>query len=365
MTLNCSVDRGEFAAGVTWVAKHLPTRPALPHLGCVLLRASGGQLELHGSDGDVAASVRIPAGGEVGEALVSARLLASLVSTLPRARVDLEVQGPKLLLSCGRAQMTLPVVPPGDYPTLPMPEDSVGSVDGGTFASLVERVGLAADRAGERGLRWLHGVYLKFGPDLEAQGSDRYRAAIGTAPWVGRSEGTALVPSPALIDAAKGFSGSAEVSITLNEGSIGFADGHRSLAIRLLAEKFPDNLHQLLPARSDPPVVVSVPELAEALKRADLIRAPKTAAKLTVDGDVLSIEAQGEDASATTVDEVDCKYTGEPLSLSVNPQYLAEGLAALRSETVEISVTAPRKPLLLTAPGDDSYRHTIVPIIPL
>jgi DNA polymerase III sliding clamp (beta) subunit (PCNA family) len=53
------------------------------------------------------------------------------------------------------------------------------------------------------------------------------------------------------------------------------------------------------------------------------------------------------------------------MTVGVNPEFLAEALAAMRSSVVEISISHPKRPLLLVAVDEagDSYRHTLVPIV--
>ena len=96
------VAREDFADSVAWVARSLPSRPAVPVLGGVLLSVDDQGLTVSGFDYEVSAQVRVPA--EVagsGQVLVSGKLLADITRSLPNKPVDVGVDGTKVLITCG------------------------------------------------------------------------------------------------------------------------------------------------------------------------------------------------------------------------------------------------------------------------
>jgi DNA polymerase-3 subunit beta len=59
--LKFRLDRDDFADAVAWVAKNLPSRPAVPVLAGVLLTGSDDGLTVSGFDYEVSAEVRLDA----------------------------------------------------------------------------------------------------------------------------------------------------------------------------------------------------------------------------------------------------------------------------------------------------------------
>jgi DNA polymerase-3 subunit beta len=78
------------------------------------------------------------------------------------------------------------------------------------------------------------------------------------------------------------------------------------------------------------------------------------------------VEAGGtEDARAS--EAMDATFTGEPLTIAFNPQYLLDGLSALNAATAVLSFTDARKPAVVLPAGDDGevvdgYRYLIMPV---
>src|ERR1700739_973254 len=127
--------RESFADAVSWVAKNLPTRPAVPVLSGVLLSGSDDGLTISGFDYEVSAEVRVAAEiASPGSVLVSGRLLSDITRALPAKPVECSVEGTRVSLTCGSPRFSLPTMAVEDYPALPaLPEDT-GVVSSELFA---------------------------------------------------------------------------------------------------------------------------------------------------------------------------------------------------------------------------------------
>jgi DNA polymerase-3 subunit beta len=357
-----------FTAAVTWVAKHLANRPVMPMLAGVLLEVEDGRLTASAFDNDVAVRARVDVVGETnGRTVVSGRLLAALVATFPDQPVDVTCTGAAMEITCGRIRVTLPTLPVEDYPALPTVPAPAGTIAGAAFADMTDRVAVAADRDLSGAIISMYAVRLELRPDeIEMIATDRFRAAIGHLQWQAQlsDERIAHVPSPTLIDAAKTFSASETVTIGLDDsGLIGFTSEDRSLTVRMLDVDFPIQMRGLFPERDSAAPTAPVGELADALKRANLVRNATGPALLTFTENGLIVEAYGDD-NAKTAEIVDCNHQGKDVQFAMNPRFLLDALAALRSDTAEFTITTPIKPVLLTAPEDKgtAYTNLIVPI---
>lgn len=373
MDLAVRIDAKPFAAACTWAAKRIPTRPTNPVLAAVMLDVAGGRLSVSAFDWDTAsrAELDVTSGNDSGRVLVSGRLLAEYVKTFPDKPVDITVNNNRVFVKCGTITVSLPTMPVEDYPALPSMPAAIGTIDAETFVTAIGRVVVAADRDGSSGVAELTGVHLRFdGGQLHLEGSDRYRGAIAIPPWRPARAGvdTALVPSLVLEDVGRTFDGtSGDITIAVDDNLVGFTGRDRSIVTRLLGGQFPPRFSNLFPQRADSPAVVTVADLAAALNRARIVHAPKSPARLDFADNAITVRAKGDDTNQAEGGEVvECQYDGAPITLGVNPQYLLDGLNALRSRTAEITFTSPRRPVLLTVPDAEpmAYRHLVVPIDP-
>ena len=121
--------REDFAEAVAWVARSLPSRPAVPVLAGVLITGTDEGLTIAGFDYDVSAEVMVPAEiASNGAVLVSGKLLSEITRALPAKPVDVSVEGSRVLLTCGSAKFSLPAMPVEDYPALPGLPEETGTV---------------------------------------------------------------------------------------------------------------------------------------------------------------------------------------------------------------------------------------------
>ena len=120
------VERDALVDAVGWTARSLPTRPPMQVLLGLLLETTDDGLSVSGFDYEVSAQISVDATvGETGRVLVPGRLLADIARSLPAQPVDLRLEGPRVVLTCGAARFTLPTLPVEDYPSLPaMPSSS-------------------------------------------------------------------------------------------------------------------------------------------------------------------------------------------------------------------------------------------------
>src|ERR1700745_565172 len=139
--------RESFADAVSWVAKNLPTRPAVPVLSGVLLTGSGDGLTISGFDYEVSAEAQVAAEiASPGSVLVSGRLLSDITRALPAKPVDVSAEGTRGLRTGGSAKSSLPTMAVEDYPALPELPGETGVVSSELFAEAIGQVAVAAGR---------------------------------------------------------------------------------------------------------------------------------------------------------------------------------------------------------------------------
>jgi DNA polymerase III subunit beta len=376
------VERDALADAVAWTAKSLPNRPSVPVLAGVMMRVTDGRLEVSGFDYEVSSQVTVEVQGDAdGAALVSGRLLAEITKALPAKPVDIAAVGAHLELVCGSARFTLPTMPVEDYPTLPEMPASAGTIDAAEFASAVAQVAIAAGR--DETLPMMTGVRLELnGGSLAMLATDRYRLAMREMQW--RPDNpevsiNALVPARTLADTAKTLGPlGGEVTMALahggaGEGMIGFlgggkdgAAGARRTTSRLLDGANYPPVRSLFPASHNAEARVAVSALNEVVRRVALVADRTTPVLLSFSDEGLVVEAGGtEEARAS--EAMEATFSGEPLTIGFNPQYLLDGLAALGAPTAQLSFVDAFKPAVISPAGEDGeiipgYRYLIMPI---
>lgn len=376
------LDRDVLAEAVAWTARSLPTRPSVPILAGLLVKAADGQVVMSSFDYETSAQISVKA--EVtddGVALVSGRLLADIARSLPGKPVDITADSSRMELVCGSARFTLQTLPVDDYPALPTMPEATGTVASEDFSRAVAQVVVAAGR--DELLPVFTGVRMEIeGDTLSLLATDRYRMALKELPWSpssGRTDGAALVPARVLGETAKSMTSGEVVTLSLagsssGDGLIGFEGdgpaGVREITTRLLDGEFPKVRH-LMSVQAAVTVRANTAEVISAVKRVGLVAERNTSLRMLIGDQAITLEAAtGDQAQAVeALEAVVTDETGGGLVMTAagfNPHYLSDALAALDAPYVHFAFTAPGKPCLITAlteldgePQTD-YRHVIM-----
>ena len=306
--MKLQVERDPLAEAVAWTARALPARPTAPVLAGMRLQA-GSELTLSTFDYEVSAQATIPVqADEPGTVLVSGRLLAEIVRSLPAKPVDLATDGSRTTVRCGSATFTLLLLPAEEYPTLPDMPETTGTVGADAFSSAIGQVAIAAGR--DDTLPALTGIRVEIKDDtLTLVATDRYRLAVRELRWTPRTPGldtALLVPARVLGDTARARTSGAEVSVALatsegnsNDGIIGFEGAGRRTTTRLLSGEYP-RYQTLLPSEFSAVAELPAAPFADAVKRVALVAERNTAVQLAFGDGVLTLDAgSGEEAMAS------------------------------------------------------------------
>jgi DNA polymerase-3 subunit beta len=358
--------RESFADAVSWVAKNLPTRPAVPVLSGVLLTGSDEGLTISGFDYEVSAEAQIAAEiASPGSVLVSGRLLSDITRALPDKPVDFYVDGNRVALTCGSAKFSLPTMAVEDYPTLPALPDETGGLPADLFAEAIAQVAIAAGR--DDTLPMLTGIRVEIsGEKVVLAATDRFRLAVRELTWSALAadvEAAVLVPAKTLAEAAKAGIDGSEVRLALGSGSgvgkdglLGISGNGKRSTTRLLDAEFP-KFRQLLPAEHTSVATINVAQLTEAIKLVALVADRGAQVRMEFEEGLLRLSAGADDVGRAE-EELAVDFAGEPLTIAFNPTYLTDGLASVHSERVSFGFTTPGKPALLRPAFDDDSHPT-------
>lgn len=374
-----SVNRDVFSEAVSFAVKLLPQRTTLPILSGVLIQATDDGLTLSSFDYEVSAQTQISAQvDEAGTILVSGRLLADIASRLPNAPVQFTTNDNRIVVSCGSANFTLLSMPVEEYPTIPQISGQTGLVPGEDFAAAVAQVAVAASRDDVTPV--ITGVQLEVTDNrISLVATDRYRVAVREIDWDNGDNTTpdslvALVPARTLQEVGKTFGHSSTISVAFTSKDdrelIAFTADKKTVTSLLIKGSFPP-VRRLFPDSSENYAVINTAELIEAVRRVSLVLEREAALRFTFTIDGLTMEAVGSE-QAQASEAIDALLTGDDIVLSLKPQFLIDGLTAVRSEYVRFSFTKSENtnkpgPMLITSqsskdqPGADSFKYLLQP----
>lgn len=367
------VEPAELVDAVNWVARSLSTRPIKPELLGIMIDVDTS-ITLTGSDLETSTKAILKADiNTKGKVLVPGRLLAEIARSLPNKPVTFTLDGSRVLVTSGTAKFTLPTLSVSEYPTLPDLPETAGVIPSGVFANAVNQVAIAAGK--DDSLPTLTGVHIEIKQNkITLAATDRYRLAVRELNWQAKDadiEVNTLVRARTLADAAKSLTAHSQVTLALsptnsNEKLIGFLSELKTMTSRTLDGSFPPFKH-LLPTESVAEATIEVAPFLDSVRRVALVTDKTVPLRLIFASNTLQLEAgAGEDAQAT--EELEIIYSGEPINIAFNPQYLTDGLQAIGTPYVQINFTGASKPAVLTGKHelsgtrDISYQYLLMPM---
>lgn len=339
MTL--TISRADLARTLAAVSKVVEHRNTIPILANVLLSADNGQLAVTGTDLDISYSASAPADGEL-STTVDAKRLSDIARRLSGDVVTLDTKDDKLVVKSGRSRFTLPTLPVGDFPHLDAGD--LGEPFQLDFAQLVAPVKFAI--SSEQTRFYLCGVHLHNTTEggIRAVATDGHRLAHNTA--------SGMPQIPAVIIPAKtvGIVPAGLVDVSLSSRMCRFATADTIIVSKLIDGTFPD-YQRVIPRDNTNVVTVDRKEIASAVARVSTIESNRgRAAKFTVAGDNIAVDASGDDGSAH--EDVEAEYAGEPIEIGFNTAYIADVLDAASGDEVRVSLADSQTPAIFQGKGD-------------
>lgn len=339
MTL--TIQRTDLVRTLSHATKAVESRNTIPILANVLLQAEGGKLTVTATDLDIQISSTAPAEGEL-STTVDAKRLSDIARRLSGDVVTITHADDKLVVKSGRSRFTLPTLPVEDFPHLDAGE--LGEPFQLDFAALVAPVKFAI--SSEQTRYYLCGVHLHSTAEggIRAVATDGHRLAHNTA------SGVPAIPAVIVPAKTVGLVPAGVVEVGLSKNTVRFATADTVIVSKLIDATYPD-YQRVIPKGNDKTVTVDRKNLANAVARASIVSSERSrAAKFTVAGDNIAIDVNATDGTAH--EDVPVEYSGEPVEIGFNSQYMADILAAVPGEEIRMSLADGGTPAIFQGTGD-------------
>lgn len=367
--LKVTCDRDQLVAKLATVSRVVSSRGSVQVLSGVLLRPTADGLELAATDMELSLRTTLDAQVEGDSSVVvPGKLLVDLARLLPAAEVTIEYRPEDGVahISSGSYSSKLNVFSAEDFPRLPAVEQAPHTIATASLLETVDRVARSASKDESRPV--LTGIQVRFeSTRLFMAATDSYRLSFKeTKLEQSGPDLEAIIPARALTELARIASGTETVSLGVNENTVVFgvvdaAGGAGTwLTTRRIDGQFPD-VSRLLPESFEVEVDLPRAELRDVVRRAGVMALRNAPLRLRFADGALTISAQSQDVGET-VESLPAAYTGEPLEIGFNAEFLADGVDSVHSDTVRLKLINPLRPGLITSADDDSFWYLIMPI---
>ncbi|NEV75507.1 DNA polymerase III subunit beta [Rhodopseudomonas sp. BR0C11] len=349
-------------------------RNTVPILANVLLRFDVDRLWVTGTDLDIKLSDSLAARVErSGETTVPAQLLHDIVRKMP-AGAEIAIEQPEggsggtIVVKSGRSRFTLPTLPVTDFPNLSEPgsdDASCFAMRGADLQRLIGRTEFAI--SSEETRYYLNGIYLHtHGGDnsqtLRAVATDGHRLAQADFPVPDGARGMrgVIVPRKTVGEIARLFDAEDDISVSVSASKIALSSGELVLVSKLIDGTFPD-YNRVVPINNSKTLSVNRVDFEEATGRVAVVSTEKgRAVRLAIEPGKLVLSVTNPD-SGSAVEELEVEFSGEPMQIGFNSQYLGDMLRRLSGDKITVKLADPGSPTLFSGSDPDAL-YVLMPM---
>lgn len=331
----------------------------LPILQNVHIKAEGGGITLSTTNLELAMKTEIRGKVDLaGEFTVPAKLFSDYVGLLPDNRIDAELVGDLLEITCGGTTTKINGMNASEFPLIPsvITKETI-ELPASKFKNGLVDVLFSVATTEVR--PELSGVYIKISEkEIIMAATDSYRLAEKRVPVsLSCSTREVILPARALHEVVRMVSVLADDEGVSDKLLLGLADnqavfrfGPSELVTRTVEGKYPDYT-QIIPTQFQTEAIVGREELIKAVKTASLFsRTGIFDVTLEVaDGAVKAMATDATRGKNSATSSADIK--GNNNSLVANYRYLLDGLQSMSSEGVTLKIVDGMNPCVIVPNG--------------
>ena len=361
--LRIACRRDDLVARLNVVSRAVSTRATVQILSGILLRAGDDGLELAATDMELSLRATAPAQIEGdGAVVVPGRRLVDLAKLLPADEVAIEHRPDESVvhITSGSAAYTLNTFAAEDFPRLPdVGTVELFSIDREPLLETVNRVARAASRDESRPV--LTGILARFeSGKLVMAATDSYRLSVKETPLEAATpELEAIIPARALQELSRIAQAGDTVELGVHENQVAFVADGVTMTTRRIDGQFP-NYRQLLPEAFEHELTLPRSELLDVVRRANVMVERTSPLQLRFAEGELTVIARTHEVGESK-ESLPAPYTGEPLEIGFNAEFLREGLESVTGDSVRVKLISPLRPAVLQGEGDD-FTYLVMPI---
>jgi DNA polymerase-3 subunit beta len=361
--LRIACRRDDLVQRLNVVSRAVSSRATVQILSGILLRAGEDGLELAATDMELSLRSLLPAQIEGdGAVVVPGRRLVDLAKLLPSEEVSIEHRPDESVvhITSGAASYTLNTFAAEDFPRLPdVATVELFSVAREALLETVNRVARAASRDESRPV--LTGILARFeGGKLVMAATDSYRLSVKeTTLDSATPDLEAIIPARALQELSRIAQAGEAIELGVHENQVAFIADGVTMTTRRIDGQFP-NYRQLLPEAFEHELTLPRAELLDVVRRAAVMIERTSPLQLRFAEGELTVVARTHEVGESK-ESLPAPYTGDPLEIGFNADFLREGLESIGGEAVRVKLISPLRPAVLQGEGDD-FTYLVMPI---
>lgn len=357
--------------GIRIVERATVIKGLQPVLANVLIETiSGNQVKLTATDFDLSITTIINAQiEEEGKFTLPARKFGDIVSRLQDELVKVDVNGAVATITCKKSKFDIIGISASEFPIVDeaISEDDSIEMEARPFIKAIRQVVPAA--AGYETNNLLSGVVCEVNKNiLEMAATDgnrlaRDREVVKNNSADNETPFEMLISSKVLSELSKiaTLVESDNIKICKEAKKVVITFNNTKMITRLMQGQFP-KYNQLIPQTFTKEAVIDKFSMISALERvATMVNEKNSIVKFEFADNQLKLSGDSPEAG-NSLDIIDLKYSGEPLTIAFNYKFILEFLKIVEAEEVAFKLNSPLSATVLAPCADEDYIYLTMPV---
>ncbi|MGE0595646.1 MAG: DNA polymerase III subunit beta [Hyphomonadaceae bacterium] len=371
--MRLTIERSALLKALNHVQSVVERRNTIPILSNVLISAQGDTVKLTATDLDIEIAEQAPAEVErAGATTAPANYLYDFIRKLPEGtpiRFDVSGDDPRLFISAGKSKLHLPVLPAGDFPS--MPSDGFETrfeIEPTDLARLVDKTRFAISTEETR--YYLNGIFFHSVAGssgeamLRAVATDGHRLALADASAPKGAQGMpgVIVPRKTINELKRLLDDAADlVEVAVSPQKIRFALGDAVLTSKLIDGSFPEYA-RVIPKSNAKKLKLDNKVFAEAVDRVATVSAERSrSVRLAIEKGKVTLTVNNPDAGVATED-IAADYGDDSLEIGFNARYLLDVAGQIEGQEALFELADSGSPTLVRDEADELALYVLMPL---
>jgi DNA polymerase-3 subunit beta len=360
------INREELLLPLQQIVSVIEKRQTMPILSNVLLVIEDDQLVLTGTDLEIQiiAKINIVA-ATPGSISVPARKFLDICRLLPNgAEIKFEVVDDKVKIASSRSRFSLSCLPADNYPEFAESElESQLFINAGKFKKALDKTVFCMANQDVR--YYLNGLLLNVSNSkLKLVASDGHRLSI-YEDILDQATGFAariILPRKGVLELSRLLDDpETELKIEFSSNNIRIFIKNLIFSAKLVDSKYPD-FGKVFQQEFFNQIHIQRQILKDALTRVAILSNEKfKGVTFDITPDSLKISTHNPEHDEAE-EELIIEYTGEPLTIAFNAQYLLDAVSNLDSELAVLTIASNASSCFIDEPGECGYKFIVMPM---
>ena len=364
MKLEITKEHLERAAGVG--AKISNKNLSLPVLQCAVFVVSGDRAVLRATNLDVSVEMILKAKIHAeGIVAVNAGILAQTVSAFSGQKLTLTLEGSQLIIRGETGKTALATVDAAEFPTLPYVKENEGlsaELPASDVSSAIRTVSFAAAQTSMKPELASVALLLEKG-ELVTAATDSFRLAEARRAVKSKAHfGTVLLPARNVPDIIRALEGVEMVEVRVTDNQVTCVTSEGYITTRTVDGAFPE-YSAIIPKQFQVRATVLKEDVARAFKMVTIFADSYSQVTLAFGVAKKKFEVESSNVSVgETHEEIDALLEGSDLTIKFNGRYITDALHGISSDSVQLSVAGPGKPMVIEDSPKRGFLYLVMPM---